>query len=299
MINFMKYRYLFFGISCFVLGFGFYFIFNHGLPRSIDFVGGSLMKLEIKNSDANAEKITNELKKVYEVSEIKKLDNDIYEVTGSNLSNDEKEVALNMLKQVYSDTSLLSFDTVGPAISQELATKTMTALALVAAIITFYVARQFNELKFGIAAILAMLHDSLILLGAFSFFGFYFGVKIDILFVTALLTTLSFSVHDTIVVFDRIRELKRKNVAKDLAEIINLAISETLTRSLNNSLTIIFMLTALVLLGGETIKWFAVALLVGAVTGTYSSTFTAVPLLLLFDDLAKKFNLKHLFRFFE
>lgn len=295
----MKYRYLFFGISCFVLGFGFYFIFNHGLPRSIDFVGGSLMKLEIKNSDANAEKITNELKKVYEVSEIKKLDNDIYEVTGSNLSNDEKEVALNMLKQVYSDTSLLSFDTVGPAISQELATKTMTALALVAAIITFYVARQFNELKFGIAAILAMLHDSLILLGAFSFFGFYFGVKIDILFVTALLTTLSFSVHDTIVVFDRIRELKRKNVAKDLAEIINLAISETLTRSLNNSLTIIFMLTALVLLGGETIKWFAVALLVGAVTGTYSSTFTAVPLLLLFDDLAKKFNLKHLFRFFE
>lgn len=290
MINFMKYRYLFFAISCFVLGFGFYFIFNHGLSRSIDFVGGSLMKIQIKNADTNSELVATELKKVYEVSEIKKIDNEIYEVTGENLTNEEKEVALNMLKQVYSDTSLLSFDAVGPAISQELAKKTLTALALVAAIITFYVAKQFKDLKFGVAAILAMLHDSLILLGAFSFFGFYFGVKIDILFVTAMLTTLSFSVHDTIVVFDRIRELKRKNAGKELADIINLAISETLTRSLNNSLTIIFMLTALVLLGGETIKWFAVALLVGAVTGTYSSTFTAVPLLLLFDDLAKKFK---------
>lgn len=290
MINFMKYRYLFFAVSCFFLGFGFYFIFNHGLSRSIDFVGGSLMKIQIKNTDTNSELVANELKKVYEVSEIKKIDNEIYEVTGENLTNEEKEVALNMLKQVYSDTSLLSFDAVGPAISQELAKKTLTALALVAAIITFYVAKQFKDLKFGVAAILAMLHDSLILLGAFSFFGFYFGVKIDILFVTAMLTTLSFSVHDTIVVFDRIRELKRKNAGKELADIINLAISETLTRSLNNSLTIIFMLTALVLLGGDTIKWFAVALLVGAVTGTYSSTFTAVPLLLLFDDLAKKFK---------
>jgi preprotein translocase subunit SecF len=115
-------------------------------------------------------------------------------------------------------------------------------------------------------------------------------VEVDVLFVTALLTTLSFSVHDTIVVFDRIREVKRLHPRLGMAEAIDIAILQTVSRSLNNSLTIIIMLVALVVLGGESIRWFAVALLIGAITGTYSSTFTAAPLLLVWDDLAARWR---------
>ena len=129
-----------------------------------------------------------------------------------------------------------------------------------------------------------MLHDSLILIGAFSLLGHFFDVEVDVLFVTALLTTLSFSIHDTIVVYDRIRELKRKHPRSGLEEIANAAVLETLSRSINNSMTIIIMLLSLVVLGGDTIRWFSVALLIGAITGTYSSTFTAVPLLLEVDQ---------------
>jgi preprotein translocase subunit SecF len=115
-------------------------------------------------------------------------------------------------------------------------------------------------------------------------------VEIDVLFVTAMLTTLSFSVHDTIVVFDRIREQKKKHSRYSYETIVDAAVIETMGRSLNNSLTIIMMLLCLALLGGDTIRWFSVALLIGSVTGTYSSTFTAAPLLLLWDDLARRLH---------
>lgn len=130
-----------------------------------------------------------------------------------------------------------------------------------------------------------MLHDTTILVGAFAWFGWFFGVRVDVLFVTAVLTTLSFSVHDTIVVFDQVRELQRKKRIIDVAERANLALSQTLTRSINNSMTILFMLAALILLGGESLHWFSTALFIGTLTGTYSSTFTALPL---YVDLAKK-----------
>ena len=163
--------------------------------------------------------------------------------------------------------------------------KTLAALFLVAATITIYVWRQFDELKYGVCAILAMFHDSIILLGAFSILGYFYGIQVDVLFVTALLTTLSFSVHDTIVVYDRIRELKRKRRGVNYTDLVNMSVVETLSRSINNSITIILMLFSLALLGGNSIRWFAVALLIGAITGTYSSTFTAAPLLLLWDEI--------------
>jgi preprotein translocase subunit SecF len=132
-----------------------------------------------------------------------------------------------------------------------------------------------------------MFHDSLVLIGLFSLFGHFWQAEIDFLFVTALLTILSFSVHDTIVVYDRIRESQRK-FGGNLYDLANKAITETMVRSLNNSFTIIFMLVALVLLGGSTLKWFAVALLIGTVSGTYSSPFVAVPLLVTWDEIIQK-----------
>lgn len=166
--------------------------------------------------------------------------------------------------------------------------KTIIGIVIVSLGIMLYVMRQFSELKYGVSAILAMFHDSAVLIGMFSIFGHFFHAEVDVLFVTALLTTLSFSIHDTIVVYDRIRELRRKHVKSDIKDLANVAVLQTLSRSINNSLTIIFMLVVLVLLGGDTLRWFAVALLVGAITGTYSSTFTAIPLVLLWDDVGRK-----------
>ena len=144
-----------------------------------------------------------------------------------------------------------------------------------------WVAYQFKSLKYGVSAILAMFHDSLVVFGLFSILGHFFGAEIDFLFVTALLTILSFSVHDTIVVYDRIRELQKK-LGGDFYALVNNALTETMVRSLNNSFTIIFMLLALILLGGTTIRWFAVALFIGTISGTYSSPFIATPFLILF-----------------
>jgi len=144
--------------------------------------------------------------------------------------------------------------------------------------ILLYVAWAFKNIRYGISAIIALFHDVLVVIGIFSLLGHFYNVEVDALFVTAVLTTMSFSVHDTIVVFDRIREsLRREKLPFDVT--INKALTETMTRSINNSMTIMFMLLALVLLGGETIKWFAVALLIGTVSGTYSSPFVATPVL--------------------
>ena len=133
-----------------------------------------------------------------------------------------------------------------------------------------------------------MFHDLIVLVGSFSLLGHFFGVEVDSLFVTALLTTLSFSVHDTIVVFDRIREIKKTTPGLKIREIYDIAFSETMVRSLNNSLTIIFMLLALVLLGGISVRWFALALLIGTITGTYSSPFIASPTLIFLHEIKNK-----------
>lgn len=176
------------------------------------------------------------------------------------------------------------FEYVGPSIGQETVQKTIISIILAISTLLIYISFTFKKLKFGVCAILATLHDSLILLGSFSLLGHFFGFKIDLLFVTAVLTTLSFSVHDTIVVFDRIRELSSNNPTKEKS-IINQAITDTIIRSLNNSLTIIFMLLALLLMGASSIKHFILALLIGTIIGTYSSTFTAAPLLTIWTKL--------------
>lgn len=291
-MNIMKYRNLFFGISLFVLLPSLISLVFFGLKPSIDFVGGSILEVQItadaENELLTKDQLTETLSEVYSVTSIEEKDQGRYVIAGADITNDVKQLALQHLATEYQSVTELRFESVGPTLSRELLTKTLTALFLVAGIITLYVWKQFDELKYGVSAILAMFHDSIILLGAFSLLGYFFGIQVDVLFVTALLTTLSFSIHDTIVVYDRIRELKRKNSGISYPALVNSAVLETLSRSINNSVTIILMLAALSLLGGESIRWFAVALLIGAITGTYSSTFTAAPLLLLWDDIQAK-----------
>ena len=191
------------------------------------------------------------------------------------------------------------FETLGPVLGQELLTKTVIGVILASLLIAVYIIYQFKDRLFGICALLATAHDSLVILGTFSLLGKFLGVEVDTLFVTAVLTVLSFSVHDTIVVYDRIREKIRLSGAKfeslsvaDLERVVDGATSETMVRSLNNSLTVIFMLTALSILGGESVRWFAVALLVGTISGSYSSPFVAGPLLIVLKSLQDRIKRK-------
>lgn len=293
-MNIMKFKNMFFGISLFFLVPSIFFLIYAGLNPSIDFIGGSQLEIRVNNSteiSISSEEIKDSLSDLYKVDAVKKLEDNKFLIQGENINNSIKDLGLNKLKEKYQEVSELKFETIGAILSKELLSKTLTALFLVAAIITVYVWKQFNELKYGVCAIIAMLHDSIILLGSFSILGYFYGIQVDVLFVTALLTTLSFSVHDTIVVYDRIRELKRKKFGVSYADLVNLAAVETLSRSINNSITIILMLSSLALLGGDSIRWFSVALLIGVITGTYSSTFTAAPLLLLWDEIKNKRNL--------
>ncbi|QQG42072.1 MAG: protein translocase subunit SecF [Candidatus Woesebacteria bacterium] len=260
----MKYRLLFLSISVVVIVAGILSVLNWGLKFGLDFKGGTLIEYRLNNGQKKIERY------------------------GTLKNEDLEKIRADFKNQGAIEERL---ETVGPTIGPELVKKTIYGLLISTSAILFWIAYQFKSIKFGVSATIATFHDALVVIGVYSIFGHFFGAEIDFLFVTALLTIISFSVHDTIVVYDRIRELQKKSGA-DLKELANLALSETMVRSINNSFTIMFMLVALILMGGETTKWFAVALLVGTISGTYSSPFVAVPILVTWDEIQKKLKAK-------
>jgi preprotein translocase subunit SecF len=289
MINFLKYKTFYFVLSSLVLVPGLVSLVTNGLKLSIDFTGGSQMEVLINDQDVlNSEQVREVvLEEVADVL-VKTTDKNGFIIKTSPIDRQAATKIKEALSQNFGEVEETRFETVGPTLGSELVRKTLVAVALAAGAILIYVMFQFKNLKYGVCAILAMFHDSLILFGVFSLLGHFYSVEVDVLFVTAVLTVLSFSVHDTIVVYDRIRETLRKNPKADYEEVVNKSITETLGRSINNSMTIIFMLLALWLMGGETTKWFVFALLVGTIAGTYSSTFTAAPLLVIWDKFFSK-----------
>ena len=288
----MKLKKLYFALSLLVIIPGVVSLILFGLKPSVDFVGGSLLEVQIAKEDATREQVEQTTSQVAEVEikELQETGDKTYLLKLNDISEKKKNEIINLYHTRFGDQSVneVRFETVGPTLGRELLVKTLIAVFLAAGFILFYVAYQFKDRIYGIAAILAMFHDSLILVGIWSLLGHFFNIEADTLFVTALLTILSFSVHDTIVVYDRIRESVRNNPRAKFEDLVNKAVNETLTRSLNNSLTIIFMLLALFILGGTTIRYFVLALLIGTIAGTYSSTFTAAPLLLVLERFRKK-----------
>lgn len=278
----MKYWWLYFLISLSVLIPGSYSLVRHGLLLGIDFTGGTTMTWEGSSLSDDLIRQTSSKNEIT-LKDLKHTKGN-WVLTTNPLTTPEHQTLFSAINS-GGDVQELSFDTLGPALGAELVKKTIYGIALAATFILLYVAYRFRNLKFGVSAILAMIHDLLVVLGVFSLLGYYQGVEVDTLFVTALLTILSFSVHDTIVVYDRIRELKKKYAYLEFSDITNRAVVETMGRSINNSMTIIFMLLAMYLLGGETTKWFIFALLIGTISGTYSSTFTAAPILVIWDKL--------------
>ncbi|PIU73440.1 hypothetical protein COS78_02300 [Candidatus Shapirobacteria bacterium CG06_land_8_20_14_3_00_40_12] len=280
-MNIMKFRPLFFVISTFLIGISIFSIIKWGFQYSEDFKGGATFEIKMPNTKNNSqiEKIFNDqlvgLKSVSGTS-------GIYTVKLLDIAQDKKLTLEKNLKAIDKDFEVLQFSTRGPSLGKELIKKTIYAIIFSSLALLLFIGSRFSDFSFGAGAVLAMFHDSFILIGMFSLLGHFFGAQLDTLFVTALLTTLSASVHDTVVTFDRIRELKRFTATHSWTELANRAVTEVIVRSINNSMTIIFMLLSLVALGGSTTRWFAAALLIGVVCGTYSSTAVAIPLVLLF-----------------
>jgi len=280
-MNIMKFRPLFYVISLILLSVSIFSIIKWGFVKSIDFVGGTVWELKTPNI-----KTTDPISKIFstqkiQLSSISSEGDNKYLLKFANINQDQKVALDNSIKVIDKDFQELRFETLGPSLGKELLQKTIFAIILSSVALLLFIGSRFKDLTFGASAVLAMFHDSIILVGAFSLLGHFLGAEVDSLFVTALLTTLSASVHDTVVTFDRIRELKRTNYKLNWVDMANQAVSEVIVRSINNSMTVIFMLLALVVLGGDTTRWFALALLIGVVCGTYSSTGVAIPLVLL------------------
>lgn len=300
-MNIIKHKNWFFILSLLVIIPGLISLALWRLNLSIEFTGGTEMTWIFAKPI-----VASDIASVRETLQNDKVKVITMESSGTTMQLRTTTLDQNKHEQILADTQIPAgrfteeeFSTIGPTIGSETTKNALIGLFVASLLIVFYIAWSFREVpkpasswRFGICAIIALLHDALVLLGIFSLLGHFAGVEIDSLFVTAILTVIGFSVHDTIVVFDRIRENLKRQGATDFPAVVNTSILQTLTRSLNTSLTVILVLFALLLFGGDSTRWFIVALLVGVVSGTYSSIFNAAPLLVLWHEIQKKRNEK-------
>lgn len=289
---------IYFLISGLVIIPGIISLFLWGLHLSLDFTGGTLLELKFQNPKENVS--VEEIKTIaqsqkLEVGSIQSSGENTYLLRMPPTSRQQNQKLENSISQKYGKITELRLETVGPTIGKETAIKALQAVVIASIAIVIYVAfafrqipKPYSSIKFGVCAVLALIHDILVVVGLFSILGHFFKVEIDSLFITALLTIMGFSVHDTIVVFDRIRENLRNMRTTSFAQVVNESILQTLVRSLSTSLTVLFTLFALFLFGGESIHWFVTALLIGIISGTYSSVFNAAPLLVVWEEWKRK-----------
>ena len=273
------------------------FLIVFGLKPGIDFTGGSLLHLEFENP-VLAPELSGLLSDAGYGSVVAQPSGDREMIIKTRVLNSEDDRAeiLSLIKENFGNFEELRFDSVGPVIGQELKSKAIWQTIVVVLGILLYVAYAFrkiteskitkevNSWRLSLAAVVALIHDVVIVMGVFALFGKLYNVEVDVLFVTAILTTLGLSVNDTIVVFDRLRENMQKQQGYNFSEIVDKSISETVVRSVNTSSTIIFVLMALAFFGGETTFYFVIALIVGITVGTYSSIFVASPIPLLWKS---------------
>jgi preprotein translocase subunit SecF len=300
MIDIIGKKNIYFAISLLIMIPGLIALFLWGLQLSIDFTGGSRMEVQIPKGTANVSNTVIEStieKQKTDVVSIQKTGNNSFIVRMKPIDQKKHQLLLTELKKVYPSIKEKSFETVGPTIGVETTWNAVKAVAVAIALIVLYMAWSFRNVpkpasswRFGVCTIAALVHDVIVVVGIFAILGHFYHVEIDSLFITAVLTVIGFSVHDTIVVFDRIRENLRKSGNLAFPIVVNESITQTLNRSLNTSLTTLLVLFTLFLFGGESIRWFVVALLIGILSGTYSSIFNAAPLLVVWEEWSRKRN---------
>ena len=275
-------------------------IFTWKLNLGIDFSGGTIIELSAAGLSTKTSEITAAGESAgVKVESISTSGNDKLIIRTKNLESDEHNHLLNVFKEkVDKNISEVSYQSIGPVVSKDITNKAIWSIIVASIAIILYVAYAFRKVskplsswQFGVTAVVALLHDLLITTGFVSIVGHFFSfMQVDALFITALLTIMGFSVHDTIVVFDRLRENMIKNPGKKIETLANDSILQTISRSINTSLTTIFVLVALYLLGGQSISHFVLTLIAGITFGTYSSIFIATMLLVSWNNFSKSHN---------
>ena len=295
MYNLISKKWWFFVFSGLIIIPGLLSLILWGLRFSIDFTGGSLIELRLKDRQNARQQIESTFKNEnIELVSLTETGDKTYLLRLKPISKEQNEKLRKSLSDKLPGSEEIRFETVGPVIGAETAKNAIKSVILASLAIIIYIALSFRSIpkpysswKFGVSAVVALIHDVLVVVGLFSLLGHYYGVEVDSLFITALLTVMGFSVHDSIVVFDRIRENLRKMGNVPFSEVVNESLVQTLARSLSTSLTVLFTLLALLLFAGPSIRWFIVALLVGITSGTYSSIFNAAPLLVIWEERKK------------
>ena len=281
-------RYWFFGLSLLVIVPGIIALALWGVPLSIDYTGGTLLELQF-NQTVNISQV----REVYTAhgfgdSTVQTSGANIAIIRSKELPADQKQAIVADLENLYGPSTKLSDETVGPAVGKEVAVRALGAVALAALGILLYITFSFRRVehafRYGVAAIIAMIHDILVVVGIAAILGKVLGWEVDALFLTALLTVVGFSVHDTIVVFDRIRENSGIYRKEAYETVVNHSVVQTLDRSINTQLTVMLTLLALAMFGGVTIQHFVIILLIGVFSGTYSSIFNAAALLVVWEN---------------
>lgn len=272
-MDFIGKRKIWYALSLILLAVSIGSIIVQGLNFGIDFRGGTLLHLQFENKNITVEQLREGLKEVnLETSQIQESD-DSFVIKTSELDQAEQKNVLSTIEGKLGAFTVLRSEQVGPVIGKELRTAGLLALLVAWILQIIYISFRF-EFRFGLAAVLALLHDVIITTGFFSIMQY----EVDVTFIAAVLTIIGYSINDTIVIFDRIRENLKYKQKVELADLTNKSISQSIVRSLSTSVAVLFVLVALIVLGGETTKYFSLAMLVGVLAGTYSSIFIASPL---------------------
>ena len=291
-MNIVKYRYIFYSVSGILILAAVFAIVFFGFNFGIDFVGGTLW--QIKPVIDNQQPATNDIRDFFEkdlgvknATVYSEKETQSFLIRLENISEEQHRDYFQKLKIKFNGTEELRYETIGPAIGKELRSRAIWAVILVLTGISLYVIYAFRKVsypvkswKYGLITLLTLFHDALISVGFLAFLGRFSGVELDTKFIIAVLVIVGFSVHDTIVVFDRIREnLLISRQRGNLPEIINESVKQTIARSINTSLTLVLTLAVLFALGPFSLKYFSLVIAVGVAIGTYSSIFIASPLL--------------------
>ncbi|MGA2111962.1 MAG: protein translocase subunit SecF [Anaerolineales bacterium] len=289
-MNIMGKRYWFFGLSLAIIIPGMIFLAIGGLHPAIDFTGGSLLQLQFTSGRAPQPAAVEQAMSRLGIagSTVQTVGSDSIAIQAQQMDTTTKDKVVKAISAQFGAATVSQFQSVGPALGSEVAQRAAEAVALAAVAITLYITYAFrrvaNAQRFGIAAVVAMIHDVCVVIGVEAILGHFLGWQADSLFLTALLTVIGFSVHDTIVVFDRIRENELTYKRVPFETIVNHSVVQTLDRSINTSLTVLLTLLALALFGGETTRHFVLILLVGMASGTYSSIFNAAAILVVWEN---------------
>lgn len=295
-MNIIGYRKLWYVISGIFIIPGIIALIIWGLKPSIDFTGGTLLELEFPKKDkVTTEEVRGVLEKDgFTNLNIQNSKSNVVIVRTIQLDNQRVSEAKKNLSEKIGEVKELRLQTIGPTVSRDLTKKAFISIILASILIILYITFAFRTVprpasswRFGVCAVIALIHDALFITGLFAILGHFIDAEVDSLFITAVLTIIGFSVHDTIVVFDRIRENLRKYPEEDFEEVANASINQTIDRSINTSFTVLLVLLVLYLFGGESVKYFVLALLCGVMIGTYSSIFNASALLVSWEKFVR------------